>query len=244
MTNQNDNKFRPHVRINDTVLGALERRSLQWFAKRMPAWVSPDILTGLGLLATIIIFCGYWLSNFHPGFLWLASFGFLLNWFGDSLDGNLARFRHIERPKFGFYIDHTTDAIGQVFIILGLGMSPYITFNVALLVLVAYLLLSVHVYIRTYVMGVFRISYYKMGPTEVRAILILFNILMFFFGAPKVRLLAKYFTLYDLLTIIAAGIMFILFLGYSLKGALDISKSEIIHKNHFSNDKANTNVSN
>lgn len=244
MTNQDDNKFRPHVRINDTILGALEKRSLQWFAKNMPTWVSPDILTGLGFFATIIIFCGYWLSNFHPGFLWLASFGFLLNWFGDSLDGTLARFRHIERPKFGFYIDHTVDAIGQVFIILGLGMSPYITFNVALLALVAYLLLSLHVYIRTYVMGVFRISYYKMGPTEVRVILILFNILMFFLGTPKVELLARFFTLYDLLTIITAGIMYALFLMYSLKGALEVLKSEIIHKNNFADDGANINISN
>jgi len=226
MTNQDDNKFRPHVRINDTLLGALEKCSLQWFAKKMPAWVSPDILTGIGFFATIIIFCGYWLSNYHAGFLWLASFGFMLNWFGDSLDGTLARYRHIERPQFGYYIDHTVDAIGQVFIILGLGMSPYITFNVALLALVAYLLLSVHVYIRTYVMGVFRISYYKMGPTEVRVILILFNTLMFFLGTLKVELLAMSFTLYDILILIATGVMVLLFLIYSVKGALQLLKSE------------------
>jgi len=226
MAKQNDKIFRSHVRINDSLLGNLERRTLQWFAGKMPGWVTPDILTGIGLIATIIIFCGYWLSNVCPGFLWLASFGFLLNWFGDSLDGTLARYRKIERPKFGFYIDHTVDAIGQIFIIIGLGISPYVTFNVALLAVIGYLLLSVHVYIRTYVMGVFRISYYKMGPTEVRVILVLLNTAMFFAGIPKVEMLSMSFTLYDILMLAATGVMFVLFLVYSVKGAIQLSKSD------------------
>ncbi|HCK99270.1 MAG TPA: CDP-alcohol phosphatidyltransferase [Candidatus Marinimicrobia bacterium] len=226
MTNQNDKIFRSHVRINDSLLGNLERRALQWFAGKMPGWVTPDILTGIGLIATVIIFCGYWLSNVYPGFLWLANFGFLLNWFGDSLDGTLARYRKIERPKFGFYIDHTVDAIGQIFIIIGLGISPYVTFDVALLAIIGYLLLSVHVYIRTYVMEVFRISYYKMGPTEVRVILVLFNTTMFFAGIPKVEMLSILFTLYDILILAATGVMFVLFLVYSVKGAIQLSKSD------------------
>jgi phosphatidylglycerophosphate synthase len=192
----------------------------------MPGWVTPDILTGIGLIATIIIFCGYWLSNVCPGFLWLASFGFLLNWFGDSLDGTLARYRKIERPKFGFYIDHTVDAIGQIFIVVGLGISPYVTFDIALLAVIGYLLLSVHVYIRTYVMGVFRISYYKIGPTEVRVILVLFNTTMFFAGIPKVEILSTLFTLYDILILAATGVMFVLFLVYSVKSAIQLSKSD------------------
>ncbi|MCD6441885.1 MAG: CDP-alcohol phosphatidyltransferase family protein [Candidatus Marinimicrobia bacterium] len=226
MAKQNDKKFKSHVRINDSLLGKLEKRTLQWFASKMPGWVTPDILTGIGLIATIIIFCGYWLSNVCPGFLWLASFGFLLNWFGDSLDGTLARYRKIERPKFGFYIDHTVDAIGQIFIVVGLGISPYVTFDVALLAVIGYLLLSVHVYIRTYVMGVFRISYYKIGPTEVRVILVLFNTTMFFAGIPKVEILSTLFTLYDILMLAATGVMFVLFLVYSVKGAIQLSKSD------------------
>jgi phosphatidylglycerophosphate synthase len=226
MTNQNDKKIRSHVRINDSLLGKLEKRTLQWLASKMPGWVTPDILTGIGLIATIIIFCGYWLSNVCPGFLWLASFGFLLNWFGDSLDGTLARYRKIERPKFGFYIDHTVDAIGQIFIVVGLGISPYVTFDIALLAVIGYLLLSVHVYIRTYVMGVFRISYYKIGPTEVRVILVLFNTTMFFAGIPKVEILSTLFTLYDILILAATGVMFVLFLVYSVKSAIQLSKSD------------------
>lgn len=226
MTNQNGKVFRSHVRINNSLLGTLEKQALQWLARKMPRWVSPDMLTGIGLFATIMIFCGYWLSNYHPGFLWLASFGFLLNWFGDSLDGTLARYRKIERPQFGFYIDHTIDAIGQIFIIFGLGMSPYVTLNVALLAVIGYLLLSIHVYIRTYVMGVFRISYYKIGPTELRVILVLFNTAMFFFGIPKVNLYSISFTMYDILTMVATGIVFLLFIVFSIQGAIQLLKSD------------------
>ena len=125
---------------------------------------------------------GYILSRFHPGYFWLATFGFFINWYGDSLDGTLARFRHIERPVFGFYIDHTLDAVTQVLIFIGLGLSPYIRFNVAILTLVAYLMLSVLVYIRTCVVAEFKISYGKLGPTEGRALAVLLNIAMFFFG--------------------------------------------------------------
>ncbi len=226
MLNKQNKITRTHIRINNSLIGNLEKRSLQYLARKMPLWVSPDILTGIGLFATIIILCGYWLSNFYPGFLWLVNFGFILNWLGDSLDGTLARYRHIERPLFGFYIDHSVDAIGQVLIILGLGMSPYITFNVALLALVAYLLLSIHVYIRTYVIGVFRISFYKMGPTEVRILLILLNTVMFFMGIPKVDLLSISFTLYDILILIATGILFILYPICFIQVAVQLSKSD------------------
>jgi len=230
MTNQEDKIFKPHIRINDTILGGLERQALQWLVKKMPRWMMPDMLTGIGLFATVVIFFGYWLSNFYPGFLWLASFGFFLNWFGDSLDGTLARYRKIERPRFGFYIDHMVDAIGQILIIFGLGISPYITLNVALLAVIGYLLLSIHVYIHTYVMGVFRISYYKMGPTEVRGILVLFNTAIFFFGIPEVNLFSISLTLYDILMMIATGIEFVLFVVLSIQGAIQLLKSDHPHK--------------
>jgi phosphatidylglycerophosphate synthase len=188
----------------------------------MPTWVTPDLMTLSGFFATLIIFLGYWLSNYHPGYLWLANLGFILNWFGDSLDGTLARYRHIERPQYGFYVDHTTDALGQIIIIAGLGISPYISFTVALLAVIAYLLLSIHVYILTYVAGIFRISYLRMGPTEIRAILILFNIVMFFFGIPRIEVGSHTMILYDVLMLLATGIMFLLFLIHSLKGAIQL----------------------
>ena len=174
--------FTDHTRINDILLGPLERPALKWLAAHSPAWMTPDHYTITGILGGFIILVGYILSNLNPGFFWLATFGFFINWWGDSLDGTLARFRSIERPVYGFYVDHVTDAAMQVLIFTGLGFSPYVTFNVACLALVGYLLLSVLVYVRTCLVGEFKISYGKLGPTEARALAVLLNTAMFFFG--------------------------------------------------------------
>ena len=171
-----------HQRVNDILLGPLERPALRWLSAHMPAWVTPDVCSGIGVFGAFLTLVCYGLSNFDRNFLWLASFGYVVNWFGDSLDGTLARYRHIERPKYGFFIDHMLDAACQVMIFLGLGLTPYISFNIACLALIAYLLLSVLVYVRLCVVGEFRISYGKMGPTEIRVIAILINTLMYFAG--------------------------------------------------------------
>jgi archaetidylinositol phosphate synthase len=181
-------EIKPHMRVNDILLGPLERPALQWLAVHMPAWVNPDILTGIGIGGSFITLLGYALSNLSPAYLWLSSFGFVVNWFGDSLDGTLARYRHIERPRYGYFIDHTMDAFSEVLVVGGLGLSPYVNLDIALLALIGYLLISILVYIRTYVAGVFKISYGKLGPTEVRLILIAFNTLVFFIGAPVINL--------------------------------------------------------
>src|SRR4030043_451873 len=171
-----------HKRVNDILLGPLERPALQWLAGQLPAWATPDLMTVIGVVGALVITLGYGLSNFHPAFLWLASLGFIINWFGDSLDGTLARYRHIERPKFGFYIDHVTDVLTEIIIVLGMGFTPYIKFSVASMCCIAYIAMSVLVYVRMNVMGDFKISYGKLGPTEVRLLAILLNIAMYFGG--------------------------------------------------------------
>ena len=171
-----------HKRVNDILLGPLERPALRWLSAHMPAWVSPDLCTAIGVFGALLILFGYGVSGLDRDFLWLASLGFLVNWFGDSLDGTLARHRHIERPKYGFYLDHTVDVICQVMIFLGLGLTPYIHFNIACLTLVAYLMLSVLAYVRTCVVGEFKISYGRLGPTEIRVLAILLNTAMYLFG--------------------------------------------------------------
>ncbi|PKO58099.1 MAG: CDP-alcohol phosphatidyltransferase [Betaproteobacteria bacterium HGW-Betaproteobacteria-18] len=127
-----------------------------------------------------MIFAGYWLSGASVWWLWFVNLGFVLNWFGDSLDGTLARYRRIERPKFGFYIDHTVDAVAEFLTIIGIGMSPFLRLDIAAFALIGYLLVSVHVYVRTCVDGVFKISYGTMGPTEMRVIIMLVNTAIFF----------------------------------------------------------------
>jgi phosphatidylglycerophosphate synthase len=151
-------------------------------ATHLPSWITPDGCTIIGILGSVIIAVGFVLSRIDRNFLWLAILGFLINWFGDSLDGTLARFRHIERPIYGFFVDHTSDLFSQLLIFLSLGASPYIGFNFACLLLIAYLLLSIMVYIRTSLFGEFKISYSKLGPTEFRVFAIMLTIAMYFGG--------------------------------------------------------------
>jgi archaetidylinositol phosphate synthase len=204
-------EVKKHERVNDILLGPLERPLLQWLAGRLPPWLTPDWLTVIGIAGTLIVFVGYALSWAAPGFLWLASFGFFVNWFGDSLDGTVARYRHIERPRYGFFIDHTVDAGSQVLMFSAIGLSPYVSLNAALLALVAYLLVSIYAYVDTYVTGRFKISYGKLGPTEVRVIAILLNAAMFYYGVPQLRLPIGSFSVYDLAVLTVAAILFVIF---------------------------------
>ncbi len=206
-------KVENHKRENDILLGFLERPALAWLAKHMPPWVTPDTLTFLGIGASVLIFVSYALTNISPHFLWLASFGFILNWLGDSLDGTLARYRKIERPRFGFLIDHWVDAISAVLIFVGLGLSPYVDLTVACFGVIAYLLLSVMVYLITYVTGVFTITSAKLGPTEIRVMAVILNTAIFFIGNPTFALpyfgATSLYTLFVGLMSIAMGVYFI-----------------------------------
>ncbi|KUK47579.1 MAG: Putative phosphatidyltransferase [Actinobacteria bacterium 66_15] len=174
------NDIKKHTRVNQTLLGPLERPALQWMAARAPRWVTPDFLTGLGVVGSAMCFAGYWLSGQSVWWLLFASAGFFVNWVGDSLDGTLARYRKIERPRFGFYIDHTVDAVTEFLTIIGIGMSPFLRLDIAAFAMIGYLLMSVHVYIRTAVDGVFKISFGTFGPTEMRAIIVAVNIAIMF----------------------------------------------------------------
>lgn len=200
-----------HQRVNDILLGPLERPALQWFCKHMPGWVTPDILTGLGVVGALIVMIGYALTHVDKGFLWLASFGMFVNWFGDSLDGSLARYRHIERPRYGFFIDHMVDAIAQLMCFLGFAMSIYVRFDVAMLGLIVYYLMDILVLSRMSVQGIFKISYGKIGPTEVRALVILINAVLFFWS-PTYQTPLGPFSLFDIiLTVLGIG-FFVVFL--------------------------------
>jgi archaetidylinositol phosphate synthase len=222
---------RKQERINDILLGPLERPALAWLVKRMPAWVTPDILTGLGAFAALLIGVSYWLCNFNHNFLWLASLGFLVNWFGDSLDGSLARFRKIERPRYGFFIDHTIDAFSQTLIFLGIGLSPFVDFGIACLCLIGYLLMDILVYINTYITGRFRLSYGKLGPTEVRVIAILVNTAVYFTSNVKIPLpIIGAVSLFNFFVGVIASLFFYLFITNSVTQGIALSKEEVQNK--------------
>jgi archaetidylinositol phosphate synthase len=219
-----------HRRVNDILLGPLERPALKWLATHLPAWISPDICTSISVLGAIIVMGSYILTGLNRNFLWLASLGFVINWFGDSLDGTLARFRGIERPIYGFFIDHITDAVGQVLIFLGLGMTPYVRFDIACLTLIAYLLLSVLVYVRTCVEGEFRISYGRLGPTEIRVLAILLNTSMYFFGphslALSLGIFGRFaFSAYDLVVVVIALLLLSFFIVTATQDTIRLAKA-------------------
>ncbi len=157
-------------------LAVPERRFLRWMAARLPLWVTSDQLTALGVLAATATGAAYALSGFHSAWLWVASAMLVVQWFGDSLDGTLARVRHRERPRYGYYLDHVVDAYSTAAIGIGLGVSPYVSLGIALGLVVVYLMLSINVYLESTVFGAFRLAYGRLGPTELRLILIAINI--------------------------------------------------------------------
>jgi archaetidylinositol phosphate synthase len=220
-----------HKRVNDILLGPLERPALQWLAAHMPAWISPDTCTVISVIGAIIIMAGYLLTRWDENFLWLASLGFVINWFGDSLDGTLARYRHIERHVYGFFVDHTVDAFDEVLIFLGLGLTPYIRFDIACMILIAYLLLSVLVYVRTSAEGVFKISYGKLGPTEFRVMGIMLNIGMYFGGPSSIVIsagaLGKFtVSIYDLIVAALTLLLVYFFISTAIQETIRLAKTD------------------
>lgn len=211
-------KVENHTRENDILLGFLERPALQWLAAHMPLWVTPDTMTILGILAAVLIFISYSLTHLSPNFLWLASLGFILNWMGDSLDGTLARHRHIERPRYGFLVDHWVDAVSTLLIFMGLGLSPYVDLTVACLGIISYLLLSIMVYLITYVTGVFNIANLRLGPTEIRVLAIILNTAIFFIGNPTINL--PYFGATSFYTLIVAVMSLLMFVYFMINTGL------------------------
>jgi phosphatidylglycerophosphate synthase len=157
------------------LLAAPERRVLRWIATRLPRGAMPDHLTVVGVAGALTTGAGYALSARHAGWLWLATLGLALNWFGDSLDGTLARVRHVERPKYGYYIDHMVDAVNTTLIGAGFGLSPFVSLPAALLLVILYLCLSINVYLESSVHGEFDLGFGIVGPTEVRILMALVN---------------------------------------------------------------------
>src|SRR2546427_7606284 len=157
------------------LLAGVERRVLQRLAERVPRTIRSNHLTALGMLGAAGAGTAYALTTYNPAWLWVASLMLGVNWLGDSLDGTLARVRQTQRPKYGYYLDHIVDAFSTAVIGLGIGLSPYVDVSIALGLVVAYLALSINVYLESTVFGVFRLAYGRIGPTEVRIILVLLN---------------------------------------------------------------------
>jgi phosphatidylglycerophosphate synthase len=162
-----------HVREHRSLLAYREKRLLIWIAQRMPRWVNSDHLTGLALGAMVLAGGGYWLLRWNTRAVWLVVASLALNWFGDSLDGTLARVRRVERPRYGYYVDHVLDMVGTTLLLGGLALSGSMNPVIALSVLVVYLLVTGEVFLATTTRGVFKMSSFGIGPTELRILLVI-----------------------------------------------------------------------
>ena len=189
--------FREAERKQLSFLASIEKKVLVWLARRMPAWVNSDHLTLLGFVAMFAAGAGYWAASCDRSALLAVIAALAVNWFGDSLDGTLARVRNRLRPRYGFYVDHITDAIGTSFLMIGLALSTCMSPYVALGLLAVYLVLSIEVYLTTYTIGAFHLSFWSFGPTELRLLLSIGNLAIYLRG-PVVTVAGYQLLLFDI----------------------------------------------
>ena len=208
------------------LLAKPEKRLLVWVAGRLPRRILPDDLTAIGVLAAFGVCAAYQLSNESTAWLWAASALLVAQWFGDSLDGTLARVRGIQRPTYGFYLDHLVDAIATAAIGIGLGLSPLMLLSIGTLIVVAYLILSINVYLESFAFGRFSIGYGLIGPTEVRLILIALNTVVALGAGLDFVVVDLQLTVFDLIGLAIAGGMIVLLLGRAVRNLRELARSE------------------
>jgi phosphatidylglycerophosphate synthase len=208
------------------LLARPEKRVLRWIAARLPGWILPNDLTIVGVLAAFGICAAYQLSNESVAWLWVASGLLVVHWLGDSLDGTLARVRRIERPRYGFYLDHLVDAVSTAAIGIGLGLSPFMLLSVGALVVVAYLMLSINVYLESYALGRFSIGYGLIGPTELRLVLIALNTALALHLGLDFSIGHLNMTVFDLVGLALAGTMIALLMGRVTRNLRELARRE------------------
>jgi archaetidylinositol phosphate synthase len=219
-----DGSFQPARRVNQALTATIEKRALQWMAERAPRWLTSDQLTALGLSAQIGAGICYAAARFNRYALLLVIFCLVLNWFGDSMDGTLARVRHQQRPRYGFYVDHIVDVFGSIALMLGLGCSGFLHWQTAIAMLVAFLLLSSESYLATYTLSCFQLSQGFFGPTEIRILLIAGNLALL--HSPYSTLFGHKMLLFDLGGTIAALGMLLMAVLVSVRHTVQLYRQE------------------
>jgi len=216
--------FRQATRVHGSFLAATEKRALVWMAERMPAWVKSDHLTLLGFAAQIATGVCYALAVHDRRMLLAAMACLAANWFGDSLDGTLARVRQRQRPRYGFYVDHIIDSIGAVAMMGGLALSGYMHPVIAIGLLIAFLLLSIQSYLATYTLGEFQLSLWRFGPTELRVLLVVGNVALFRWA----RVIHERYRLFDIGGAIGLAGMLLMLFVVTLKNTVRLYREERI----------------
>jgi phosphatidylglycerophosphate synthase len=216
--------FQPAQRIHQSLTASIEKRALLWMAERAPAWLTSDQLTALGLGAQIGAGFFYAAARFNRSALLLVILCLALNWFGDSMDGTLARVRRQQRPRYGFYVDHMVDLFGSIALMCGLGCSGYLHWQTAIAMLVAFLLLSSESYLATYTLSCFQLSQGIFGPTEIRLLLIAGNLALL--HSPFATVFGHRLLLFDLGGSIAAISMFLIAIFITIRHTAQLFRQE------------------
>ena len=217
-------EFQNAQRVQNTLVTGAEKKALRWLAARMPLWVNSDHLTLLGFVAQFFVGACYALAGYDNRWLIVGTVFLALNWFGDSLDGTLARFRNRQRPRYGFYVDHIIDSFGAVFLCVGLALSGYMSPMVAMVLLMAFLMLSIETYLATYCVGKFNLSHLFFGPTEIRIILGIGNLALLW--KPHVHFLGTVYPLFDIGGVIASIGMFFMLVTTTIRHTVVLYREE------------------
>jgi archaetidylinositol phosphate synthase len=214
--------FQNATRVQESILAGSEKRVLRLLASRAPAGLRPDHLTAFGFLAQIMAGVSYAMAGSNCYWL-LAAIGFLaLNWLGDSLDGTLARFRQQQRPRYGFYVDHMVDSFGALALMSGLALSGFMHPQIAIGLLVAFLLLSIQSYLASYTLAEFRLSFWSCGPTEIRILLAIGNLALLRWP----RVLKGRYLLFDVGGVIAIAGMLVILLIFTARNTCRLYREE------------------
>lgn len=190
-----NNELTMHIREYGGLLAGPEKKALLWMARRTPSWINSDHLTGLGLAAMLTAGAAYWGAGRNEYLLPLVVLSLFLNWFGDSLDGTLARIRNCQRPRYGYYVDHVTDLVGTIALLGGLALSGFMSHLIALALLAAFVLVEAEVFLATHVHQIFRLSCFRIGPTELRLVLAIGT--LYLMHSPRVHLAGREYLLFD-----------------------------------------------
>lgn len=218
--------FTDAIRLQESFTARAERNALLWLAARLPSWINSDHLTLLGFVAMILTGASYALARTSRAGLILATLFLALNWFGDSLDGTLARIRNQQRPRYGFYVDHMIDTLGGFFLMVGLAVSRIVDWRIALGMFIAFLMLSVEVYLAAYTLGKFRLSFAKFGPTEIRILLALGNTALWFH--PDARVFGSSYRVFDVGGVVAIVGMAAMLIVSSISNTVKLYRAETV----------------
>ncbi|MCK9416898.1 MAG: CDP-alcohol phosphatidyltransferase family protein [Candidatus Dojkabacteria bacterium] len=213
--------------VNTAITAGIEEKAKEFICPRIPEWMQPDHLTIIGIIGVLMTSVGFVLGFINRNWLLLVPTGLIVNWFGDSFDGSIARYRKRTRPNYGYYIDKIVDAVVVIIFALGIGLSGFVKIEIALLLSSVYLAMMLHVDLVVHVENKSQNSFGLFGPTEIRIIGIIFVAIMYFIPVNYYDIYGHFLTQYDFAVFGLSVIMFIILLVSILREGLKLHKEDI-----------------